>query len=64
MPDSFSDTDKERLTIAYSKAILQELNPSLKKMSVFRKKNIYRLVFIAGISNIPGGKEYYNWLTK
>ncbi len=63
MPDSFSDTDKERLTAAYSKAILQELNPSFEKMSVFLEKEYLPVCLpVAGISNIPGGKEYYNWL--
>lgn len=63
MPDSFSDADKKRLTDVYSKAILQELNPSFEKMAVFLEK-VYlpACLTVAGISNIPEGREYYTWL--
>lgn len=63
MPDSFSDADKKRLTDVYSKAILQKLNPSFEKMAVFLEK-VYlpACLTVAGISNIPEGKEYYTWL--
>jgi len=63
MPDSFSDADKKRLTDAYSNAILNQLNPSFEKMAVFLEKEYLPACLpVAGISNIPGGKEYYNWL--
>jgi uncharacterized protein (DUF885 family) len=65
LPDNVNALDKERLTKAYVDAILYELVPCFKKMVAFiENEYIPACKPMAGISNIPGGKEYYSFLAK
>ena len=65
MPDSFSAADKKRLTDAYTAAIIKEIIPSYKKLYDFMKdKYTPSCRNTAGISDVPGGKEYYQYLAK
>ncbi len=61
-PSTFSDADKNRLTDAYTKAIKEEIVPTYSKLHAFIKDEyIPKCRETAGISNIPNGKEYYNY---
>lgn len=60
-----SDDDKRRITDAYTKAIKDEINPSYQKIYDFVKDEyIPKARTTAGISAIPGGTDYYNYLVK
>jgi len=63
IPDSVSAADKTRLTEAYAKAINEKIIPSYKKLHDFLKDEyIPKTRITTGISDIPGGKEYYQFL--
>jgi uncharacterized protein (DUF885 family) len=64
-PDNFSEEDKDRLTEAYSKVILDKLLPSFKSMALFLKSNYLSAGRdSSGISDIPNGKAYYDHAIK
>jgi len=65
MPKEFSDADKSRLDSAYRNAILSKIVPVYSRMHDFIKDEyIPKCRTTAGISNIPGGNEYYQYLIK
>jgi uncharacterized protein (DUF885 family) len=60
MPDSFSAVDRERLTLAYTVAIQQELVPAYKMMRDFiREEYMPACRDTAGINVLPGGEAWY-----
>ncbi|SDG69748.1 DUF885 domain-containing protein [Winogradskyella thalassocola] len=65
LPDSFSSEEKERLTEAYSKLILDKLIPSFKSMAYYLKSDYLDAgLESSGISDIPNGKAYYDHAIK
>jgi uncharacterized protein (DUF885 family) len=63
MPDSISAEDKDRLTSAYRKAISEKVVPSYTKLHDFLvAEYIPKTRTSAGISDIPGGSQYYQHL--
>jgi len=64
-PKNFSDADKKRLTDSYSKAILNEIVPSYKKMGDFLKNEyLPKARTTSGLSALPGGKAMYTYLVR
>jgi len=64
-PNEFSEEDRTRLTKAYEDIIATKIIPVHKKLSNFLKKEyIPACRTTAGISALPDGKEYYNYLIK
>ncbi|SNC74570.1 Uncharacterized conserved protein, DUF885 familyt [Hymenobacter gelipurpurascens] len=65
MPADISAADKQRLTEAYKKAIMQELVPTYKKLGDFMEKEyLPKARKTTGISAIPGGPEMYKYFVK
>ena len=65
MPKDISENDKSRLDSAYRNAILTKIVPVYGRMHDFiRDEYIPACRTTAGISDIPGGKEYYQYLIK
>lgn len=65
MPADFSDSDKKRLKTAYEQLISQQLLPSYKKLADFYKKEyLPKARTTTGISAVPGGDKYYNYLVR
>jgi uncharacterized protein (DUF885 family) len=61
----FPDEDKVRLTSQYKAAIAQQVNTSYQKLyDFFKNEYIPASRTTAGISNVPGGTDYYNYLVK
>jgi uncharacterized protein (DUF885 family) len=64
-PVSFSAEDKLRLKDAYSKSISEVIIPAYKKLYIFIKDEYIKSCRqSSGISDIPGGKELYNYLIR
>lgn len=65
LPADFSDSDKKRLKTAYEQLISQQLLPSYKKLADFYKKEyLPKARTTTGISAVPGGDKYYNYLVR
>lgn len=65
LPASFSDADKKQLTNAYVQAINQQITPSFKKLGDFlQNEYLPKARTTTGISGIPGGDKYYNFLIR
>lgn len=65
MPKEIIGNDKTRLDSAYQIAIREKIVPSYQKLYAFMKDEyIPKCRASAGISDIPNGKEYYNFLIK
>jgi len=65
MPKDFSEADKNRLDSAYKAAILTKIVPIYTKMHDFiRDEYIPKCRITPGISDIPGGIDYYQFLIK
>jgi uncharacterized protein (DUF885 family) len=65
MPADFPEAEKKRLAEAYSKAISEQLVPSYKKLyTFFKEEYLPASRTSSGISAIPGGTDYYNYLIK
>ncbi len=63
MPHSIEPGDKARLTEAYKKAIIEKIIPSYKNLYEFLKNEyIPKTKTTAGISDIPDGHAYYQYL--
>ncbi len=63
LPDSISAQDKTRITQAYAKAIEEKIAPAYEKLYNFLKDEyIPKTRTSTGISEIPGGKERYQYL--
>lgn len=64
-PSGFSDTDKTRLTKAFTTIIHQQLIPAYKKLADFLKNEyLPKARTTSGISALPNGKEYYQYLIR
>ncbi|MGN6566828.1 MAG: DUF885 domain-containing protein [Flavipsychrobacter sp.] len=62
MPDSFSADTKQKLTAAYTKAIDSIVIPTFSKLYNFMQQEyLSKSRSTSGISDIPGGKEYYDY---
>jgi len=65
MPKEFSESDRARLDSAYQNAIMMQLVPVYSRMHDFIKNEyIPKSRTTAGISDIPGGKDFYQFLIK
>ena len=65
MPADISDSDKKRLDGEYQAAIKTSIIPSYQKLYNFIKDEyIPYCRTTSGISDIPGGNEYYNYLIR
>jgi len=65
MPDSFSVDEKKNITDAYSKIIEEKIVPvHLKLANFFKNEYLIAGRETSGISDIPNGNEYYNFLIK
>ena len=64
-PAGFSDADKKRLTTAFTDLIHDKILPSYKKLGDFLKHEyLQHARGTSGISALPGGKEYYQYLIR
>lgn len=62
---NFPDEDNKRIAALYSKAITEQINPSYQKLHDFLKNEyLPKCRTTAGISAIPGGDAYYQFLIK
>ncbi|TGE10547.1 DUF885 domain-containing protein [Hymenobacter fodinae] len=65
MPADISAADKQRLTEAYKKAIMEELVPTYKKLGDFLENEYApKARATTGISGVPGGEEIYRYYVK
>ncbi|SNR39119.1 DUF885 domain-containing protein [Hymenobacter mucosus] len=65
LPADMPAADKERLTAAYKKAILEELVPTYKKLGDFLEKEyLPKSRPSTGIAAVPGGPEMYRYYVK
>ena len=65
LPASFSEEDKNRLTIAYKSLINEQIIPSYKKLGNFLKNEyLPKARTTSGIGSLPGGNEYYSYLIR
>jgi len=65
MPADISAADKQRITAAYKKAIMEELVPTYKKLGDFLEKEyLPKARPSTGISAIPNGPEIYRYYVK
>lgn len=64
-PTDFNEDDKKNLTIAYKEIISNKIIPVHQKMATFlQKEYLPACRASSGISAIPAGNEYYNYLIK
>jgi uncharacterized protein (DUF885 family) len=64
-PGTFSSDDKKKFIEAYSKAIMEQIVPTYQRLHDFIKNEYIPLCRnTAGISEIPQGREYYNYLAR
>jgi uncharacterized protein (DUF885 family) len=65
MPQDFSSADRERLTQAYRRAIMEELVPSYQKLGNFLQTEYLPAArTTSGISALPQGREQYAYWAK
>ena len=65
MPAAFSDMDKTRLTVEYTKMIRETLEPCYKKLANFLEQTyLPKARTTSGIGALPGGNEYYSFLVE
>ena len=65
MPSSFSQGEKDRLTTAFKNIIQQQVIPSYKKLGDFlQNEYLPKSRNTSGISSLPGGTKYYDFLTR
>ncbi len=65
LPAGFAETEKQRLTNAYTKAINEQITPSFKKLGDFlQNEYLPKARTTTGISGIPGGDKYYTFLIR
>ena len=65
IPETFSVDEKKNITAAYTKIIKEKIIPAHKKMANFiSKEYLVAGRATSGISDIPNGKEYYNFRIK
>ncbi|MDQ6815417.1 MAG: DUF885 domain-containing protein [Bacteroidota bacterium] len=64
-PAGFSDADKSRLATAFSAVIHNQIVPSYKRLAEFLKNEyLPKARATSGISALPNGKEYYQYLIR
>lgn len=64
-PETFTDEEKKQLTLAYVKAIKNDIVPSYRKLRDFLKNEyLPKSRSSHGISDLKGGKEIYNYLVR
>lgn len=64
-PDSFSNSDRNRLKAAFTKLIRQQVTPAYKKLDDFlTNEYLPKSRVTSGISALPNGKEYYQYLIR
>ncbi|WP_432672072.1 DUF885 domain-containing protein [Flavobacterium sp. SM2513] len=64
-PASFSDTDKKKITVNYSKLIAENLIPSLTSLHQYISSDYWAASRkTTGINDIPNGEKYYKYLVK
>ena len=62
LPAHLTQVDKERLTKAYKKAILEKIVPAYRSMGFFlRDEYLPKARETDGISELPGGREQYQY---
>ena len=60
MPQHFSESDKARLTVAYSQAIEQKIVPAYRKLRSFiQEEYLPKTRATYGLSNLPNGVAWY-----
>ncbi len=65
MPASFSTADKDRLTAAYSKLIVEQIIPSYKKLGAFLQiAYLPKARTTTGVNALPDGDIYYKYMVK
>jgi uncharacterized protein (DUF885 family) len=65
LPDSFAKEHKDRLTIAYTRMIKENVTPSYQKLyDFFRQEYLPKARTGTGIADVPQGREYYQYLIK
>jgi uncharacterized protein (DUF885 family) len=65
MPSDFNETDRTRLTTAYTYLIKDTLLPAYKKLSTFLKNEyLPKARTTTGINALPDGDKYYNYLIR
>jgi uncharacterized protein (DUF885 family) len=65
MPADVSAADKERITAAYKKAIMEEVVPTYKKLGAFlQNEYLPKARPSTGIAAIPNGPEIYRYYVK
>jgi len=65
MPDSFSVSEKNRLTKEFKLAIEEHINPSYQKLAYYLQNDyLPKARNSHGITAVQGGREYYNFLVK
>ncbi|MBC6696505.1 DUF885 domain-containing protein [Hymenobacter puniceus] len=65
LPADMPAADKDRITTAYRKAIMEELVPTYKKLGDFLEKEyLPKSRASTGISGIPGGSDLYKYYVK
>ncbi|GEO09390.1 DUF885 domain-containing protein [Segetibacter aerophilus] len=64
-PSNFSDNDKSRLKAAFANLIHQQIKPAYKKLGDFLSNEyLPKARATSGISALPNGKEYYQYLIR
>ncbi len=64
-PDTFSEADKARLTGAYREAIVERIQPSLKRLYAFaRDEYLPATRTTAGVGAMPKGAAWYKFLVR
>jgi uncharacterized protein (DUF885 family) len=65
MPSTFSESDKSRLTTAYTDLINKQIVPAYKKLLAFLETEyLPKARSTTGINALPGGDKYYAYLVK
>ncbi|POY38938.1 DUF885 domain-containing protein [Solitalea longa] len=64
-PNDFNEADKKRLTEAYTKAIVEQINPTYQKLGdFFKNEYLPKARTNSGIDAIPQGKDLYQYLIR
>jgi uncharacterized protein (DUF885 family) len=65
LPPGFADSTKQRLTIAYRTAILNDLSPTYKKLADFLQKDyLPKARSTDGYNALPNGKKWYEYMVR
>jgi uncharacterized protein (DUF885 family) len=65
MPTSFSDADKNRLTVAYAQAIERHIVPTYRKLRAFVQDEYLAMArSTVAMSDLPDGDRWYDYLVR